>query len=64
MDTRIKAYRKVIAMSNYAKRYSKEFKEEAVRLLMAGEKNAAQLGRELGVSGMSLPIGGRSYPQW
>jgi transposase len=41
-------------MSNYAKRYSKEFKEEAVRLLLTGEKTAAQLGRELGVTGMSL----------
>jgi transposase len=41
-------------MSNYAKRYSKEFKQEAVRLLMTGQKNAAQLGKELGVTGMTL----------
>ena len=41
-------------MSNYAKRYSKEFKQEAVRLLLTSGKNAAQLGRELGVTGMSL----------
>jgi transposase len=41
-------------MSNYAKRYSKEFKEEAVRLLVTSGKPAAQLGKELGVTGMSL----------
>lgn len=41
-------------MSNYANRYSKEFKQEAVRLLMTSGKTAAQLGRELGVTGMSL----------
>jgi len=41
-------------MSNYANRYSKEFKEEAVRLLMTSAKTAAQLARELGVSKMSL----------
>ena len=41
-------------MSNYAKRYSVEFKQEAVRLLMTSGKTAAQLGRELGVTGMTL----------
>jgi transposase len=41
-------------MSNYAKRYSKEFKQEAVRLLMTSGKTAAQLGKELGVTGMTL----------
>src|SRR5215469_14128575 len=41
-------------MKNYGKRYTKEFKEEAVRLLLTGAKSAQQLGRELGVSGMSL----------
>lgn len=41
-------------MSNYANRYSKEFKEEAVRLLLTSGKTAAQLGRELGVTKMSL----------
>jgi transposase len=41
-------------MSNYAKRYSMEFKREAVRLLMTSGKTAAQLGRELGVTGMTL----------
>jgi len=41
-------------MSKYGNRYSKEFKQEAVRLLLTGAKSAQQLGRELGVSGMSL----------
>jgi transposase len=41
-------------MSNYAKRYSKEFKQEAVRLLLTSGKSANQLGKELGVTGMSL----------
>ncbi len=56
-------------MSNYAKRYSKGFKEEAVRLLMTGEKTAAQLGKELGVTGMSLgrwreeAIGNGDHPE-
>ena len=40
--------------SNYAKRYSREFKQEAVRLLMTSGKTARQLGRELGVTSMSL----------
>jgi transposase len=41
-------------MSNYHKRFSKEFKEEAVRLLLTGNKTTAGLGRELGVSATSL----------
>jgi transposase len=41
-------------MSNYAKRYSKEFKQEAVRVLLTSGKTAAELGRELGVTGMTL----------
>ena len=41
-------------MSKYGNRYSKEFKQEAVRLLLTSGKTAEQLGRELGVSGMSL----------
>ena len=45
---------KVNAMSNYHKRFSKEFKEEAVRLLLTGNKTTAGLGRELGVSATSL----------
>ncbi|MGP8199239.1 MAG: transposase, partial [Limisphaerales bacterium] len=32
----------------------KEFKEEAVRLLATSGKTAKELGRELGVTGMSL----------
>ena len=56
-------------MSNYAKRYSKEFKQEAVRLLMTSGKTAKQLGKELGVSGMSLAnwreeaIGNGDHPE-
>jgi transposase len=41
-------------MSKYANRYSKEFKEEAVRLLLTSGKTAKDLGRELGVTGTSL----------
>ena len=41
-------------MSKYGNRYSKEFKEEAVRLLLTSGKTAEQLGRELGVTGQSL----------
>ena len=41
-------------MSKYGNRYSKQFKEEAVRLLLTSGKTAKELGRELGVSGMSL----------
>ena len=36
-------------MTTKRKRYSKEFKLEAVRLLEAGSKPAADLARELGV---------------
>jgi len=39
---------------NHAKRYSKEFKQEAVRLLLTSGKTAAELGRELGVSKMTM----------
>lgn len=41
-------------MIKYHKRFSKEFKEEPVRLLLTGGKTAGGLGRELGVSGSSL----------
>lgn len=41
-------------MTNQNKKYTREFKQEAVRLLLTGDKSAAQLGRELGVSGVSL----------
>jgi transposase len=40
--------------SNHAKRYSKEFKQEAVRLMLTSDKTAAELGRELGVSKMTM----------
>ncbi len=36
------------------KRYTRQFKEEAVRLLVTSEKPLKQLARELGVSGVSL----------
>jgi len=39
---------------NHAKRYSREFKQEAVRLLLTSGKTAAELGRELGVSKMTM----------
>ncbi len=36
------------------KRYTREFKEQAVRLLVTSEKSIKQLARELGVSDVSL----------
>lgn len=39
---------------NHAKRYSKAFKEEAVRLFLTSGKNAKQLARELGMTSTSL----------
>ena len=36
------------------KRYTKEFKEEAVRLLLTSDKSAKELARDLGVSDVSL----------
>lgn len=41
-------------MSKYGNRYSQEFKQEAVRLLLTSGKTAKQLGQELGVTGVSL----------
>jgi transposase len=41
-------------MSNYGKRYTRQFREEAVRLLLTGDRPAEQLARELGVSGVAL----------
>ena len=41
-------------MSKYGNRYSREFKQEAVRLLLTSGKTAQELARELGVTGMSL----------
>jgi len=53
MDTVIKRLESQ-QMSKYGNRYSKGFKEEAVRLLLTSGKTAKQLGLELGVTGMSL----------
>lgn len=41
-------------MKNQNKRYTREFKEEAVRLLLTGTKPAVELAQELGVSDVSL----------
>jgi transposase len=41
-------------MSNYGKRYTRQFKEEAVRLLLTSDKPVEHLARELGVSGVAL----------
>jgi transposase len=38
----------------HGNRYSREFKEEAVRLLTTSGKNVSQLARELGTTGVSL----------
>lgn len=43
-----------MTMSNSGKRYTRQFKEEAVRLLLTSDKPAQQLARELGVTGVSL----------
>lgn len=46
---------KVTTMSNRtAKRYTREFKQEAVRLLLTSEKPIQTVARELGVSDVSL----------
>jgi len=39
---------------NHGRRYSKTFKEEAVRLFLTGGKNAKQLAHELGTTSTSL----------
>lgn len=36
------------------KRYTKEFKEEAVRLLVTSDKSTRELARELGITDVSL----------
>ena len=38
----------------HGNRYSREFKQEAVRLLVTSSKNAKQLAKDLGVTGQSL----------
>ena len=40
--------------NNKGKRFPTEFKTEAVRLLLTSGKTQEQMGRELGVSGVSL----------
>src|SRR5271165_1184735 len=40
--------------SNTGKRYRRDFKREAVRLLLTSGKTAKELGQELGVTGTSL----------
>jgi transposase len=40
--------------NNYQKRYTREFKEEAVRLLLTSGKSVKVLARELGTSHVSL----------
>ena len=37
-------------MNNRNKRYTREFKEEAVRLLLTGTRSPVELARELGIS--------------
>jgi transposase len=51
-------------MSNYANRYRREFKEEAVRLLLTSGKTAQELGRELGVTGRSLANWKKQALEW
>ena len=41
-------------MAKVQKVYTKEFKEEAVKLMQSGGKSAAQLARDLGISDSSL----------
>src|SRR5262245_53792503 len=41
-------------MSNRGKKYTRQFKEEAVRLLVSGDKSVKELARELGVSDVAL----------
>jgi transposase len=41
-------------MSNRGKRYTKEFKEEAVRLLVTSDKPIRRLAQELGISDVAL----------
>jgi transposase len=54
MDTWIRPIESDAMSKKHGNRYSREFKEEAVRLLATSGKTAKELGRELGVSGMTL----------
>jgi transposase-like protein len=52
--TRRQSSWKVTTMRTTAKRYTKEFKEEAVRLLVTSDKPTSTLAKELGVSDTAL----------
>jgi hypothetical protein len=43
-------------MTNTNKRYAQEFKPEAVRLLLTGNKSATQLGCQLGKQPLQVPL--------
>jgi len=43
-----------MAMIRNRKRYTRQFKEEAVRLLVTSDKSASELAKELGISDVSL----------
>jgi transposase len=43
------------------KQHTREFKENAVRLVLAGDRSAAAIARELGVPGWKLRAWVRSY---
>ena len=45
-------------MAKEQKTYTKEFKEEAVRLLESSGKSAAQLARDLGIAIVPCIMGG------
>ena len=51
-------------MKNYGKRYTKEFKEEAVRLLLTSGKPTDRLARELGVSGVRVVLATALPAEW
>jgi transposase len=42
------------AMGQKRRKYTKEFKEEAVRLLKGGDRSLAQVARDIGVSDTTL----------
>jgi len=44
----------IVKSDKYRKRYTREFKEEAVRLLLTTDKSVKELARELGTSHVSL----------
>jgi transposase len=54
VDSELKALESERMSKKHGNRYSTEFKQEAVRLLLTSGKTAQQLARELGVTGVSL----------